>query len=305
MDYSSIIKSHSQSNWEIIHRFSANALADESMSAYISIYNIQTLHCYHYIFKGLKTYKLLLYATGVVIIDTQTNALMRISVNSADRHIPSIWTKIGEENVSDTVHLESQTHHHNIPFYYRELDYLPSNVWSGASSVQIWEYFSKPQLCYQRQQKNQFVVSSDGLTLAHFAYSRERDSERDLSKNVKQILKPKQQVFNFVVGAQLQELFALLLVWECIKCETAPFKGISTNGTKFLILATKFPDLYLHIISCDNDNTKGDMISLQKHSIHSMAFFPDDRHFAYITNEEMNYSRYTREERYFLSSVFI
>ncbi|PBK88965.1 hypothetical protein ARMGADRAFT_347292 [Armillaria gallica] len=283
VDYSSMIKSHSQSNWKIIHRFSVNALADESMSAYISIYDIQTLHCYHYIFKGLKTYKLLLYATGVVIIDPQTNAFMRISVNSADRHIPSIWTKIGEENVSEYCSSGESNTSSQYSFLLSELDYLPSNVWSGASSVQVWEYFSKPQLCHQRQQKNQFVVSNDGLTLAHFAYSR----ERDLSKNVKQISKPKTTGFQLRCWSTTTGAIFSTSRMGMHKCETAPFKGISTNGTKFLILATKFPDLYLHIISCDNDNTKDDMISLQKRSIHSMAFFPDDRHFAYVTNEEM------------------
>ncbi len=105
------------------------------LSAYISIYNIQTLHCYHYIFKGLKTYKLLLYATGVVIIDTQTNALMRISVNSADRHIPSIWTKIGEENVSEYCSSGESNTSSQYSFLLSELDYL--HQMSGQELVQF------------------------------------------------------------------------------------------------------------------------------------------------------------------------
>ncbi len=55
---------------------------DQSASAFISISDIQTPHCYHYLFKDLKHYHLLLYAVGFIIINTQTMVFMRINVNA-------------------------------------------------------------------------------------------------------------------------------------------------------------------------------------------------------------------------------
>ncbi len=91
MDYQ--LDSHSQ-DWEVIDPYSESK--NQSASAFISLHDIQSSRSCHCIFRGLKTYKLLLYATGIVIIDTQAMVLMRIDVNTKDQHITRIWIRINE-----------------------------------------------------------------------------------------------------------------------------------------------------------------------------------------------------------------
>ncbi|KAK0229512.1 hypothetical protein EDD85DRAFT_130610 [Armillaria nabsnona] len=85
--------------WEVIN---GNSLfmaqpGDQSESALISISDIQTSHCHHYLFNDLKHCHLLLYAAGFIIINTQTTVLMRIDVNATvDQHK---WKNIVEGDV--------------------------------------------------------------------------------------------------------------------------------------------------------------------------------------------------------------
>ncbi len=67
---------------------------DQSASAFISISDIQTSNCHHYLFKDLKHYYLLLYAAGFIIINTQTIALMRIDANATSNQYE--WKNIVE-----------------------------------------------------------------------------------------------------------------------------------------------------------------------------------------------------------------
>ncbi|PBK68562.1 hypothetical protein ARMSODRAFT_1040216 [Armillaria solidipes] len=74
-----------EAHWEVID---SNGLfmaqpGDQSASAFISISDIQTSRCHHYLFKDLKHNLLLLYATGIIIINTEAMVIMRIDVNAA------------------------------------------------------------------------------------------------------------------------------------------------------------------------------------------------------------------------------
>ncbi|KAK0493869.1 hypothetical protein EDD18DRAFT_1107838 [Armillaria luteobubalina] len=92
IDYQS--DSHSQ-DWEVVGPYSESG--NQSASAFISIHDIDSSRSCHYIFRGLKTYNLLLYTTGIVVIDTQAMVLIRIDLNSLkDQRIPRIWTRIDE-----------------------------------------------------------------------------------------------------------------------------------------------------------------------------------------------------------------
>ncbi|KAK0492541.1 hypothetical protein EDD18DRAFT_461604 [Armillaria luteobubalina] len=92
IDYQS--DSHSQ-DWEVVGPYSESG--NQSASAFISIHDIDSSRSCHCIFRGLKTYNLLLYTTGIVVIDTQAMVLIRIDLNSLkDQRIPRIWTRIDE-----------------------------------------------------------------------------------------------------------------------------------------------------------------------------------------------------------------
>ncbi|PBK87872.1 hypothetical protein ARMGADRAFT_446610 [Armillaria gallica] len=67
---------------------------DQSASALISISDIQTSNCHHYLFKDLKDYHLLLYMSGFIIINTQTTVLMRTDVNATTNQCE--WKNIVE-----------------------------------------------------------------------------------------------------------------------------------------------------------------------------------------------------------------
>ncbi|KAK0215452.1 hypothetical protein IW262DRAFT_218758 [Armillaria fumosa] len=92
--------SHFQ-DWEVVGPYHESG--NQSASAFISVHDIGSSRSYHCIFRGLKTYSLLLYTTGIVVIDTQAMVFIRIDVNSLnDRHVPRIWTRIDE---GDTLQL--------------------------------------------------------------------------------------------------------------------------------------------------------------------------------------------------------
>ncbi len=60
-----MIGSHCRVDWKVDRYDSDGTLTDRSASAFISVYNIQTSRYHHFLFKGLMSYKLLLYATGI------------------------------------------------------------------------------------------------------------------------------------------------------------------------------------------------------------------------------------------------
>ncbi len=131
--------SEHQVDLAVIQRYQADGslLSDQSESAFISIHDIQTSHCYHYLFQGLEIYKLLLYATGIVVIDVQAKVLMRIDLDTtANTHISRCWIKVSEENALQ----RSQT---SFPFFTSD--------------------------CYS--QTGRLMVSNDGLTLTYVQYN--------------------------------------------------------------------------------------------------------------------------------------
>ncbi|KAK0235214.1 hypothetical protein EDD85DRAFT_70006 [Armillaria nabsnona] len=128
----------------VIQRYQADdsLLSDQSVSAFISIHDIQTSHCYHYLFQGLEAYKLLLYATGIVVVDVQAKVLMRIDLNTAtNTHVPRCWIKVSEENALQ----RSQT-------------YFPLFTLDRYS------------------QTGRLMVSNDGLTLTYVQYNDDHQS---------------------------------------------------------------------------------------------------------------------------------
>ncbi|KAK0437165.1 hypothetical protein EV421DRAFT_2038335 [Armillaria borealis] len=149
-DYRSVIdsKSNSQAHWEVIGRYSDVALTSESTSAFISIHDVQTSCSHHYVFRGLTTYDLLLYATGIIIIDTQALVLMRIDVNATGRGVPRLWIRINEGDASQSGYtsLRSSDDSWQEPDHSSELEY---------------------HFYYHTSWKSHFVVSKDGLTLGH------------------------------------------------------------------------------------------------------------------------------------------
>ncbi|SJL10355.1 uncharacterized protein ARMOST_13741 [Armillaria ostoyae] len=100
VDYPSVVDP--RANWETINRHSDSPLAAQGQpaSSLISVRN-QASHPQHYLFKGLEDCNLLLYATGIIVIDTQAKVLMRIDMNTADR----IWIRVAEEDASQPLRL--------------------------------------------------------------------------------------------------------------------------------------------------------------------------------------------------------
>ncbi|KAK0451734.1 hypothetical protein EV421DRAFT_1060500 [Armillaria borealis] len=96
MDYPSVVDP--RANWKTINRHSDSPLADQGQpaSSLISVRNrdTQASHPQHYLFNGLKDCNLLLYATGIIVIDTQAKVLMRIDMNAANRS----WIRVAEED---------------------------------------------------------------------------------------------------------------------------------------------------------------------------------------------------------------
>ncbi len=88
--------------WEVIE---SNGSGDQSASAFISISDIQTSHCHHYLFKDSKHNVLLLYAMGIIIINVEAMVLMRIDINTTACHE---WKNIV---VGDASHAESHPIH--------------------------------------------------------------------------------------------------------------------------------------------------------------------------------------------------
>ncbi len=88
--------------WEVID---SNGPGDQSVSAFISISDIQISHCHHYLFKDLKHNVLLLYAMGIIIINIEAMVLMRIDINTTACHE---WKNI---MVGDASHAESHPIH--------------------------------------------------------------------------------------------------------------------------------------------------------------------------------------------------
>ncbi|PBK87865.1 hypothetical protein ARMGADRAFT_1034473 [Armillaria gallica] len=85
--------------WEVID---SNGPRDQSASAFIlSISDIQTSHYHHCLLKDLKHNVLLLYTTGIIIINIEAMFLMRIDINTTTCHE---WKNIV---VGDASHVES------------------------------------------------------------------------------------------------------------------------------------------------------------------------------------------------------
>ncbi|KAK0430626.1 hypothetical protein EV421DRAFT_247724 [Armillaria borealis] len=125
-------------HWEVIN---SNGLfttqprdSDQSVSAFISISNIQTSYCHHYLFKDLKEYHLLLYSTGFIIINTQAMVLMRINVHTTAKYE---WINIEEGEALQVEH---------------------SSLWLGESHVP-----------HTKQGSPFLIVSQDGSTVAHLS----------------------------------------------------------------------------------------------------------------------------------------
>ncbi|KAK0430620.1 hypothetical protein EV421DRAFT_2024988 [Armillaria borealis] len=93
-----------EAHWEVVD---SNGLfmaqpGDQSASAFISISDIQTSHCHHYLFKDSKHNLLLLYAMGIIIINTEAMVIMRIDVNAITDQRE--WKNVMDGDVS---HVES------------------------------------------------------------------------------------------------------------------------------------------------------------------------------------------------------
>ncbi len=133
-NYESASDFHSQTYWEVISPYSDAALARRSASTFVSIHDILTSHFHHYAFEQSGAYKFLLYTSGIIVIDIQAMALMRIDVNTTEHNVPHTWIGINEGGA---------------------LEY---------NSLQC--SFSSPELD-RGGVPGQLVVSKDGLTLAH------------------------------------------------------------------------------------------------------------------------------------------
>ncbi len=90
------------------------------------------------LFKGLTTYKLLLYGTGILVFDIQAMALMRINLDTTDQHKPGDWIKVSEGTTLQLEYSSSQ-----------QSSKSPQNSFPSAE----WEYDLS-------QQEDQFVVSN-------------------------------------------------------------------------------------------------------------------------------------------------
>ncbi|KAK0437162.1 hypothetical protein EV421DRAFT_1075347 [Armillaria borealis] len=248
-DYRSVIdsNSNSQAHWEVIGKYSDAALANESTSAFISIHDVQTSCSHHYVFRGLTTYDLLLYATGIIIIDTQALVLMRIDVDTTDQGVPRLWIRVSE---GDALQLEY------------------TSLWSSDDSSQHSDDSSKLEYdFFHTLPKGQFVVSKDGLTLAHLQH--QSDDDRRTFR-----------CWSTTTGTIL------------FTQEITSFQEISANATTFSITTQQNGKLFLQIIPSETDNTGDNMAPLQvdfapRPSMRRLAVFSNERKIAYVTTKDM------------------
>ncbi len=260
--YPSVIDSQRHSGWKVINRYGLDGTStDQYASAFISVYNIQTSHYHHFLFKGLTTYKLLLYGTGILVFDIQAMALMRINLDTTDQHKPGDWIKVSEGTTLQLEYSSSQ-----------QSSKSPQNSFPSAE----WEYDLS-------QQEDQFVVSNDGSALVHCSYWRSpSDAERIRSKTRQHDCDHWKRGMTLRRWKTTEKNVLSTRRIEMGVCETAHFKALSTSGDDCSILARrKLDSSALHVIPFDSD-VGVDIIPLEYGDHIAPAFFPQKNIIAYM-----------------------
>ncbi|PBK87905.1 hypothetical protein ARMGADRAFT_447104 [Armillaria gallica] len=243
-------------HWKVIDNRNSGGIfmaQDQSASVFISISNMQTSFCHHYRFKDLKQHNLLLYSTGIIIINTQAMVLMRIDVNAfANKHE---WKMIVDGSALQAEY---------------------SSSWSSSPSLQrsssesFFDHYIRLHKLHILRSLC-LVVSKDGSTVAHL--SRPVDDDRWMLQcwNIMT-----GDTFSITLNIGQQELLSLIL---------------SAKGTTSIIVTSRDNRTSLHIVSLDNCGAILEVIDVgnQYWSERNFkaAFFPDEQKITYLMENVM------------------
>ncbi|KAK0442800.1 uncharacterized protein EV420DRAFT_1649549 [Desarmillaria tabescens] len=260
--------SRPQAHCDIIGRCpDGTTVADQSATVLISICDIRTPQsCYHYLFEGLKTYKVLLYVTSIIIVDMQAMALVRIDVNTTDRHVHSTpglhsWIRVAEGDALQREYSPSWANRNSLhhSFSRSELD------------SPLWERYSYDSELEEAPGRF-LVVSKDGSTLAHLFRSDRSHRNSDI------VLRCWSTTTGDVLSTTAN--FGEFREHRLVSLR------ISASGTTCLLITREsFDNTSLHIVPSSSDNgIEYDVIYLEGIDQASVAFLPDERRIAYTTN---------------------